>query len=172
MDAKSFFEGEEGGHRWQRIPPTEKRGRVQTSTVTVAVLPAPDDADIRFSEKDLSWSFFAAGGPGGQHQNKTASACRVTHLPSKLAVECRSERSQHQNKRIALSLLQSRLTEKATTASAAGRNQDRKDQLGSGERGDKTRTYRVKDDVVTDHRSGKKTSLSKILKGDWSGLKE
>jgi peptide chain release factor 1 len=163
--AKKAFAQEGGGQRHQRVPPTEKRGRVQTSTCTVAVLPVPTETEIYVDPRDLEWSMMRGSGAGGQARNKTSSAVLLKHLPSGLAVRCESERSQLQNKETALSILRARLLESATHAETEGRNKARRGQLGSGMRGDKARTYRHQDDVVTDHTTGKKAQLSRVLRG-------
>jgi len=163
--ARKAFEHEAGGHRHQRIPPTEKRGRVQTSTVTVAVLPVPSDSEVRIDERDLEWATCRGSGAGGQHRNVTDSAVQLTHLPTKLMVRCESERSQHQNKATALAILRAKLQEAATHAATHERNSTRKTQVGSGQRGDKARTYRHQDDIVTDHTTGKKAQLGRVLRG-------
>lgn len=161
---------EPGGHRHQRIPPNEKRGRVHTSTVTVAVLREPEEAEVRLDERDLEWSTCRGSGAGGQHRNVTDSAVILKHKPSGLTVRCENERSQHQNKATALGLLRARLLAAKQEAVTGARASERKRQLGSGQRGDKTRTYRWQDDIVTDHRTNKKTSFSKVRKGDFDDL--
>ena len=166
-----FFKGESGGHRWQRIPPTEKRGRVQTSTVTVAVLDGSAPVLTEIREADLEWDFFCAGGPGGQNQNKVSSGARLRHLPSGFVTECREERDQPKNKARCREKLARALREGALERHQTAQNASRRSQMGSGERGDKTRTYRVQDDVVTDHATGRKTRLSLLSRGDWDALK-
>lgn len=162
---RKAFASESGGHRYQRIPPTEKRGRVQTSTVTVAVLNVPTDAEVRIDERDLEWTTCRSSGPGGQNVNKTDSAVQVTHKPSGLQVRCESERSQLQNKVTALATLRAKLQASATSTATRNRNSDRKVQIGCGERSDKVRTYRAQDGIVTDHRTGKKARLDRVLRG-------
>lgn len=169
--ARWFFKKEAGGHRWQRIPPTERRGRVHTSTVTVAVLEAPEKVDIDLKGVDIEMGFFRAGGPGGQHQNKTSSACRVKHKETGITAVCRNERNQHRNRAEALRLLKAKLNARANGSSADRRASKRRDQIGTGLRGDKIRTYRVRDNRVLDHLTGKKTTLSKLTSGDWNELK-
>lgn len=167
----SFFEGEAGGHRWQRIPPTEKRGRVQTSTVTVAILKGEAVSETVIRYQDVEFEAFRSGGPGGQNVNKVSSAVRARHIPTGITTECREERDQWKNKQRAIQKLQHMINQAQIDNATSQNNASRRDQIGSGMRGDKIRTYRTKDDVVTDHRSGNQTRLSKILKGDWDDLK-
>lgn len=159
------FANEPGGHRHQRIPPNEKRGRVHTSTVTVAVLNVPSESEVRLDERDLEWSTCRSSGAGGQHVNKTESAVQLKHKPSGIQVRCESERSQLQNKGTALAILRAKLKEQAESSATRGRNDARRSQVGSGMRGDKTRTYRWQDGVVTDHASGKKAQLERVRRG-------
>ena len=162
-----MFANEAGGHRVQRIPPNEKRGRVHTSTITVAVLEEPKPTQITLQEKDLEWSACRGSGAGGQKRNVTNSAVQLTYLPTKLMVRCESERSQHQNQELALSLLRAKLWEQERNRLHSERAQDRKGQLGSGMRGDKRRTIRYQDGQVTDHITGRKWRLKEYLRGDW-----
>jgi peptide chain release factor 1 len=164
--ASIAFANEAGGHRWQRIPPNEKRGRVHTSTITVAVLPVMTDVDMHIDEDDLTWKMCRGSGAGGQHRNTTDSAVQLTHEPSGMMVRVESERSQHQNKMTALSLLRSRLAEQAEQAKSSGRNVDRKNQIGCGARGDKRRTIALQRDQVVDHITNKKMTTTRYLKGD------
>lgn len=165
--ARDLFEGEAGGHRWQRVPPTERRGRVHTSTVTVAVLPEPVAEAMTVPESELEWSTCRASGPGGQHMQKTDSAVQLRHRPSGLVVRCQSERSQHRNKASALAVLRARLWERRQDAAHARRAADRRAQVGSGQRGDKRRTIRVQDGQVHDHVSGRRWRLDEYLAGEW-----
>lgn len=169
-DAARVFLHEPGGHRWQRIPPTEKRGRVHTSTVTVAVLQEPEDSALVIPPAELEWRTSRGSGPGGQHRNKTESAVVLTHRPSGLTVRCESERSQHRNRDTALRLLRARLLQAREEGAARSLNAARRGQVGSGQRGDKVRTVRCQDGVVTDHRLGRKLSLEAYLRGDWTAL--
>lgn len=172
--AARFFRGESGGHRWQRIPPTEKRGRVQTSTVTVAAIEgdgAPD-ARLALDPRDLEVTYYRASGKGGQNRNKRDTAARVLHRPSGIVCTCADERSQGQNLRRAKEALRARLEAQEASRRALDQNRSRRAQIGSGMRGDKVRTYRARDDRVVDHVTGRRTRLSKLEKGDWHDLKD
>ena len=168
-NAAKAFANESGGHRWQRIPPTEKRGRVQTSTITVAVLPIPTEAEVRLPAKDLKWSTCRGSGAGGQARNKLETAVQLTHLPSGIAVRCESEKSQHSNRQTALEMLRARLLAAEQEKASGARAASRRAQLGSGMRGDKRRTIRARDGVVTDHVLGRKWKLKDYLRGNWRG---
>lgn len=163
---------EGGGHRWQRVPPTERNGRVHTSTVTVAVL-RTDNAE-RCDSFDLNQVeiFTTRGsGPGGQHRNTTDSVVTARHKPT--GIEARAAaKSQHENRKTALRVLTARVLLAATTLSEHRQNQSRSEQIGSGMRGDKIRTYRMQDDRVTDHRTSKKARLSDIQQGKLEKLYE
>ena len=165
-----MFGGEAGGHRCQRIPPNERKGRVHTSTVTVAVLPEVAEKDFRFDPRDLEWTTMRGSGAGGQHRNVTDSAVRVVHKPTGMTVRCESERSQAQNKETALALLRARLAEQERSSAARDRDASRRSQVGSGMRGDKIRTYRWQDDSVVDERTGRRASLKQVLRGDLDAL--
>lgn len=162
-----MFRNEAGGHRIQRIPPTERKGRVHSSTVTVAVLAAPPEVRLVIPDKDLDWKACRGSGAGGQHRNVTNSAITVTHLPTGLTVRCESERSAHQNKAVALACLRARLFEAQETKAVAARTQARKDMVGSGMRGDKRWTLRFQDDVAVDHETNRKLSLKDYMRGIW-----
>lgn len=165
------FLSESGGHRVQRIPPTEKHGRRQTSTVTVAVLPVVGINEVKIKDEDLYWDTFRAGGKGGQNVNKVETAVRVKHIPSGMVVCCQDERQQNQNKRKALEILCSRLYVKMMQENTDKENQERKKQIGSGQRGDKIRTYRFQDNIVINHLIGNKVRLEDVLNGDLDSLK-
>lgn len=142
---------ESGVHRVQRVPATETAGRVHTSTATVAVLPEAEDVDVQINESDLRVDVFRASGAGGQHINTTDSAVRITHIPTGVAVACQEERSQHKNKAKALKLLKSRILAHAQEVQRAKESLARKEQIGTGERSEKIRTYNYPQNRVTDH---------------------
>lgn len=149
--AKKTFEHESGGHRWQHVPANEKRGRVQTSTVTVAVLEEPKEADLRIEERDIEWMTCRGSGAGGQHRNTTDSAVQMTHLPTGVRVRVESERSQHQNRDTAYRILRARVYEARQAATSKARDASRKAQVGSGMRADKIRTIRAQDGLSLIH---------------------
>ncbi|GIW86718.1 MAG: peptide chain release factor 1 [Isosphaeraceae bacterium] len=158
---------ESGGHRVQRVPETEAQGRIHTSLATVAVLAEPEELDIVIRAEDLETDVMRAGGPGGQHQNKTESAVRLTHKPTGLVVVCRDERSQHRNRAKALRLLRSRLYEMIQEQARAERAQTRRTLIGTGDRSQRIRTYNFPQNRVTDHRIGLTLyNLDRIIQGD------
>lgn len=163
--AARAFAREAGGHRWQRVPKTEKRGRRQTSTVTVAVLREPTEVEVRLDPKDLDIRTCRGSGAGGQHRNRTESAVQVTHTPTGIQVRCESERSQHQNKETALGVLRARLLEAKQHSSARARDNKRRNQVGSGMRADKTFTIAVHRNEVVCHASGKSTTYKRYRSG-------
>ncbi|MEK7218747.1 MAG: peptide chain release factor 1 [Patescibacteria group bacterium] len=157
---------ESGVHRVQRIPETEAKGRVHTSTATVAILPEAEEVDIEVKPEDLRIDTFRASGAGGQHVNKTESAVRITHIPTGVIVACQTERSQQRNRALAMSLLRSRLYAAREEQLAKERGDMRSGQVGSGDRSEKIRTYNFPQDRVTDHRIGKNFSnLPSVMEG-------
>ena len=165
--AEHLFRDEAGGHRWQRVPPSDKRGRVQTSTVTVAVLREPTEVEVVIAERDIEWTACRGSGAGGQNRNKTNSAVQLRHLPSGVMVRCEGERSQHQNRRTAMALLRAKLWEARQTAADGAAAADRRAQVGSGQRGDKRRTVREQEGQVVDHVTGRRWRLRDYIRGEW-----
>lgn len=145
---------ESGVHRVQRVPETETQGRIHTSTVTVAVMPEAEEVEVELDPKDLRIDTFRASGAGGQHINKTSSAIRVTHLPTGMVVECQDQRSQRENREQALKVLRSRLLQQKQQAYDEAYNAQRQNQVGTGERSEKIRTYNYPQSRLTDHRIG------------------
>ncbi|MBR6609358.1 MAG: peptide chain release factor 1 [Oscillospiraceae bacterium] len=163
----SRFKFESGVHRVQRVPDTETQGRIHTSTVTVAVMLEVDDVEIDINPADLKIDTFRSSGAGGQHVNKTSSAIRVTHLPTGLVVECQDERSQHKNRDKALKVLRSRLYDIEKQKQDAEVAQERKSQVGTGDRSERIRTYNYPQGRLTDHRIGLTIyRLEQVLNGD------
>ena len=158
---------ERGVHRVQRVPVTEASGRIHTSAVSVAVLPEAEEVEVEIDPKDLRIDVFRSSGPGGQNVNKVETAVRVTHIPSGIVVSCQDEKSQHKNKEKALKVLRARLLEKAEQEQQEKISQERKSQIGSGDRSAKIRTYNYPQQRVTDHRIGFTAHrLGEILDGD------
>ncbi|MBQ6850348.1 MAG: peptide chain release factor 1 [Oscillospiraceae bacterium] len=163
----SRFKFESGVHRVQRVPDTETQGRIHTSTVTVAVMLEVDDVEIDINPADLKIDTFRSSGAGGRHVNKTSSAIRVTHLPTGLVVECQDERSQHKNRDKALKVLRSRLYDIEKQKQDAEVAQERKSQVGTGDRSERIRTYNYPQGRLTDHRIGLTIyRLEQVLNGD------
>jgi peptide chain release factor 1 len=169
----SRLKHESGVHRVQRVPATEAAGRIHTSTATVAVLPEADDVQIEVNEKDLRVDTFCATGPGGQGVNTTYSAIRITHLPTGLVVQCQDERSQHKNKARAMKVLRSRLLDLEQQKQRDAIAQNRRSQVGTGERSEKIRTYNFPQNRVTDHRVNVTVHrLADLLEGELDPLVE
>ena len=163
--AKLKFES--GVHRVQRVPETESQGRVHTSAATVAVLPEAEDIDIQIDSKDLRIDTYRAQGAGGQHVNKTDSAIRITHLPTNIVVQCQDGKSQHKNRAQAMKMLRSKLYEKEQNEKNTARAEDRKTQVGSGDRSERIRTYNYPQGRITDHRINLTLyKLEKMMEGD------
>jgi peptide chain release factor 1 len=162
---------ESGGHRVQRVPETETKGRIHTSAATVAVLPEPEDVEIDIKPDDFRKDIFCASGPGGQHVNKTASAIRLTHLETGIVVQCQDEKSQHKNFAKALRVLKTRLYEAKRAEEHKKRADERKTLVGSGDRSQRIRTYNFAENRVTDHRINLTLyKLDSILAGNVQAL--
>lgn len=158
---------ESGTHRVQRVPTTETQGRIHTSAVTVAVLPEAEDVEIQIDPGELRVDVYRSSGPGGQSVNTTDSAVRITHLPTGLVVTCQDEKSQHKNKAKALKVLRARLLDQMVQDQNAKRSQERKSQVGSGDRSERIRTYNFPQGRLTDHRIGLTLyRLDTIMQGD------
>ena len=158
---------ESGVHRVQRVPDTESSGRIHTSTATVAVLPVVEDVEIEINPADIKMEVFRASGAGGQHVNKTSSAVRLIHVPTGIVAECQTERSQTQNREYAMSLLKSRLYEIEKNKRDSELANERKSQVGTGDRSEKIRTYNYPQGRITDHRIGLSIyQMENFLNGD------
>jgi peptide chain release factor 1 len=165
--AYSRLKYESGVHRVQRVPATESSGRIHTSTATVAVLPEVEDVDVHIADEDIKMDIFHAGGHGGQNVQKVATAVRLTHIPTGIVVVCRDERSQLQNKTKAMAVLRSRVYQQAMEKQQLEQAEQRRSQVGSGERSEKIRTYNFPQNRVTDHRVNLTVhNLPSVLDGD------
>jgi peptide chain release factor 1 len=156
---------ESGGHRVQRVPDTETKGRIHTSAATVAVLPEPEDVEVSLSPDEYRKDLFCASGPGGQHVNKTASAVRLTHLATGIVVQCQDEKSQHKNLAKALRVLKTRLYEHQRQIEHDKRSAERKSLVGSGDRSQRIRTYNFPQNRLTDHRINESFTLDQVMAG-------
>lgn len=169
--AFSRLKYERGVHRVQRVPVTEASGRIHTSTATVAVLPEADEVEVAVNNDDLRIDIFHSGGAGGQNVNKVATAVRLTHLPTGLVVICQDERSQLRNRNKAMAVLRARLLDMERTRQEQEMTQERRSQVGSGDRSEKIRTYNFPQDRLTDHRIGMSLhNLPKVMAGEFDSL--
>jgi peptide chain release factor 1 len=166
-DAWNTLQHESGVHRVQRVPDTEAQGRIHTSTVTVAVLPEPEELELNINADEIRIDVFRSSGPGGQHVNTTDSAVRITHIPTGTVVTCQDEKSQHKNKAKAMRVLRARLKEKMETDKEQEISQERRKQVGTGDRSERIRTYNFPQGRVTDHRIGLTVhKLQDVLNGN------
>lgn len=165
------FKYESGTHRVQRVPKTEKSGRVHTSTATVAILPVVEPKEVNINQGDLEVTFSRAGGPGGQNVNKIESAVRILHKPTGIVVSCREERNQHANRERAMEVLRAKLYEMQRSKEFGDITAARREQVGTADRSEKIRTYNFPDDRITDHRFNIKVhNVEKVLDGDLDAL--
>jgi peptide chain release factor 1 len=174
-DVYKFLKFETGAHRVQRVPVTEASGRIQTSIATVAVLPIAEDVEVEINPQDVRTDTYSAGGPGGQHVNKTQSAVRLTHIPTNIVVQCQDQRSQTRNRELAWKALKSKLYDHFEELKAKERRDLRRTQVGTGDRSDKIRTYNFPDSRITDTRlgaSGSVHNLEGFLQGEMDELME
>lgn len=167
----STLKYESGVHRVQRVPQTEAQGRVHTSTITVAVLPEADEVDVTIDEKDLRVDTYRAGGAGGQHVNRTDSAVRLTHIPTGIVVACQDERSQIKNRSKALKILQAKIYEISQMEKEKALSEERRSQVGRGDRSERIRTYNFPQSRITDHRINHTIhSIDSFMEGEMQGM--
>ncbi len=171
QNVNRYIKFESGVHRVQRVPVTESSGRIHTSTVTVAVMPEVDDVEIEINSKDIRIDTFRASGAGGQHVNRTDSAIRITHMATGIVVSCQDEKSQHKNKDKAMKVLKSRIYDYEKSKQQDDIANNRKSQVGSGDRSEKIRTYNFPQSRVTDHRiTGRNFNIETILDGNFDDM--
>lgn len=172
-NAYDYFHFESGGHRVQRIPETESGGRIHTSAVTVAVIPEAEEHEVEIDQNELRIDVYRSSGPGGQSVNTTDSAVRITHIPTGLVVACQDEKSQHKNKAKALKILRARLVEKEKEETHQKMSEAKKNQIGSGDRSEKIRTYNYPQNRITDHRIHYTShNLDRMMEGDLESMYE
>lgn len=162
----ALFKYEAGVHRVQRVPETEKRGRIHTSTAVVSILPELEDIDLHIKDEDVAFDAFRSGGHGGQNVNKVSTAVRLKHIPSSIVVTCQTERQQAQNRELAMKMLRAKLWEQELSKRHEELNELKSTQVGKGDRSEKIRTYNFPQDRVTDHRIGKSwRNLEEVMNG-------